>query len=368
MTRKKVLILLGSVCLALMMVAMACAGPAPTPTPTPSPTPSPSPTPTPTPPPTEEVYHFQLQNVNPPPHTQFKVTQQWCDDVKEMTQGQIIIDNLPAGTICESDDTFDALGSGLIDMSCTCGCYHAGICPVASLGFALPGDPRTVLELAHFYYEGGGNDFLRKAYAEYNVYYAAPLVYSGYAMVSREPVESIDDLRNLKVRAIGLMARLLEELGVSTVFIPLDEVYVALSRGTIDACLFGNLAENYDLKMHEVAKYWFLPHFTATQVCEISINMDVWDSLPPHLQATLDVSLHKQTFDYMRKATAEEGMKAASAVEEGCVLFTLPKSVSDEVTKAGLALWDEVATEDPLNAEFLELVREHLATMGYSVE
>jgi len=80
------------------------------------------------------------------------------------------------------------------------------------------------------------------------------------------------------------------------------------------------------------------------------------------------VSLHKQTFDYMRKATAEEGMKAASAVEEGCVLFTLPKSVSDEVTKAGLALWDEVATEDPLNAEFLELVREHLATMGYSVE
>lgn len=57
MTKKKILILLGSVCLALMLavpVVVGCAGPAPTPTPTPTPAPTPTPTPAPTPSPTEE--------------------------------------------------------------------------------------------------------------------------------------------------------------------------------------------------------------------------------------------------------------------------------------------------------------------------
>ncbi len=118
-------------------------------------------------------------------------------------------------------------------MGTTCSCYHGGILPVAATAFALPGDPRGVSEIKDFIYQDEVMDFFRDSYASKNVYYGAPLVMDGYTIVSKKPINTWEDLKSLKVRASGSIARTLQKMNIPTVFIPFSEIYVALSRGTI---------------------------------------------------------------------------------------------------------------------------------------
>jgi len=209
-----------------------------------------------------KTFRFTCQNVNAMEHPGWKVIAQMAEDLKIMSQGQILIDQVGPGGLVKSPQTFETTGSGAIDMAITYGAYHGGIVPVAATSFALPGDPRDMWETLNFYYDEGGLDFLRTQYAKHGVYYAGAMVWPGYGMFSRKNVESLEDIRKLKVRAAGTMATMLHGMGVSTTFIPFAEIYVAMSRGAIDATVSGSHAENYLQNLHEVGKYMVVPDFS----------------------------------------------------------------------------------------------------------
>jgi len=144
-----------------------------------------------------KTFRFTCQNVNAMEHPGWQVIARMAEDLKVMSQGQILIDQVGPGGLVKSPQTFEATGSGAIDMAITYGAYHGGIVPVGATSFALPGDPRDMWETLNFYYEEGGLDFLRTQYAKHGVYYAGAMVWPGYGMFSRKKVESLEDIRNL---------------------------------------------------------------------------------------------------------------------------------------------------------------------------
>lgn len=312
-----------------------------------------------------KTYRFTCQNVNAMEHPGWKVIAAIADDLKTMSQGQIIIDQVGPGGLVKSPQTFESTGSGAIDMSITYGCYHGGICPVGATSFALPGDPRSMWETLNFYYDQGGLDFLRQEYAKHGVYYAGAMVWPGYAMFSKKKVENLDDIRDLKVRAAGTMAKMLHNMGVSTTFIPFAEIYVAMSRGAIDATVSGSHAENYLQDLHEVGKYMVYPDFSGVQTLEVLVNKAKFDSMPEHLQVMFETAVRKASLDFTRTfmkltKTAEKDMLAA-----GVEKIELPQSTVDEIQKAADEIWDKVAEKDKASAEYIKMVRENLEFLGY---
>ena len=312
-----------------------------------------------------KTFRFTCQNVNAMEHPGWQVIAQMADDLKVMSQGQILIDQVGPGGLVKSPQTFEATGSGAIDMAITYGAYHGGIVPVAATSFALPGDPRDMWETLNFYYDEGGLDFLRTQYAKHGVYYAGAMVWPGYAMFSRKKVETLEDVRNLKVRAAGTMATMLHRMGVSTTFIPFAEIYVAMSRGAIDATVSGSHAENYLQNLHEVGKYMVVPDFSGVQTLEVLVNKAKFDSMPDHLKVMFETAIQKSSLEFTRTFMQMEKNAETDMLAAGVTKVELPQATVDEIKKSADAIWDEVGEKDEFSAQYIDMIRNHLKKIGY---
>jgi TRAP-type transport system periplasmic protein len=312
-----------------------------------------------------KTFQYTCQNVNAMEHPGWKVIAQLADDLKVMSQGQIVVDQIAPGGLVQSPQTFEATGSGAIDMAITYGAYHGGVLPVAATSFALPGDPRDMWETLNFYYDEGGLDFLRTHYAKHGVHYAGAMVWPGYAMFSRKKVENIDDIRKLKVRAVGTMATMLHGMGVSTTFIPFSEIYVAMSRGAIDATVSGSHAENFLQNLHEVGKFMVVPDFSGVQTLEVLVNKAKFDSMPEPLRVMFETAIHKASLDFTRSFMQMEKQAETDMLKAGVEKVVLPESTMDEIKKATSAVWDEVAEKDEASAQYIEMLRNNLKNLGY---
>ncbi len=309
-------------------------------------------------------YKFTMQNMFSLNHPITLAVADMAKAVKKSSDGQIDIQILPAGALVKGPNVFETVGNGSIDMGTTCSCYHGGILPVAATAFALPGDPRNVAEILEFIYDEEVLKFYRDAYAKVNVFYGAPLVMDGYTIVSKKPINSWDDLKKMKVRASGTIAKTLQKMGIPTVFIPFSEIYVALSRGTIDAEISGSHAESFLAKTFEVAKYQTVPEISGAQNCELIINQDRWNELPENLQKIFDSEL-KECSVHVAKLFEQENQMIKEKMEaQGAQYVELPQDVVTKWITTAVNLWDEELSKDELSAQYIQLVKKDLKKRG----
>lgn len=314
-----------------------------------------------------KTYKLTMQNMFSLNHPITGAMNQLAKDVEEQSDGQIKIRVLPSGALVKGPSIFESVGMGSIDMGTTCSTYHGGILPVGATAFALPGDPRGVKEIMDFIYQDETMTFLRDAYATQNVFYGAPLVMDGYTIVSKNPINSWDDLKKMKVRASGTIAKTLQKMKIPTVFIPFSEIYVALSRGTIDAEISGNHAESFLGKTFEVAKYQTVPYISGAQNCEVIANQDRVNELPEDLQIILKKALRDSSLNVVKAFDAETKKAMDKMTAQGTEFIELPAEVMARWTKTAIQLWDEELAKDELSAEYIVLVKKHLKSLGYEL-
>ena len=95
--------------------------------------------------------------------------------------------------------------------------------------------------------------------------YAVPWPAQG--LYSKKEINSVDDLKGLKMRIPGLAGEVFAKLGVNVTNIPAGELYTSLDRGTIDALEW--VGPGMDIKMgfHKIAPYYYTGwHEPATEL------------------------------------------------------------------------------------------------------
>lgn len=315
----------------------------------------------------EKTYKFTMQNMFSLNHPATLAMTQLAADVKEKSEGRLTIQVLPSGALVKGPSIFESVGMGSIDMGTTCSSYHGGILPVAATAFALPGDPRGVDEIMDFIYQDDVNAFFKEAYATQNVYYGAPLVMDGYTIVSKNPIYTWEDLKKMKVRASGTIAKTLQKMEIPTVFIPFSEIYVALSRGTIDAEISGNHVESYLGKTYEVAKFQTTPYISGAQNCEVIANQDRVNELPADLRVIFDQALKDSAENMVKAFNAENDEVMAKMTASGAQFIELPEDVMQRWINIAVQMWDEELTQDQLSADYIALVKKDLKSRGYDM-
>jgi len=286
-------------------------------------------------------------------------------EVREMSNGRIEFKIFSGGEIVPTVEMLDAVKAGVLDMAFGCGAYWMDTMPIAGVEYGLPfswKDPGMDVYVA--FWEMGLLDLLREAYAERGVYYLGPVHTDPYALIATKECYSVADLQKLKIRTTGGVAKALENAGISTVYVPVEETYVALSTGTVDGCIYGGAAGYRDMKFDEVAKYYYKPPVLACAVCNQFINMDLWNSLSPDLQAILVYATSDfsqwMTFNYMKM----EYEAIADMSTRGLKLVTLPNETVAELTKAALPVWDEIGAASPRAAKGVEIVKDWFGMKG----
>ncbi|MCP1200254.1 TRAP transporter substrate-binding protein [Notoacmeibacter sp. MSK16QG-6] len=256
---------------------------------------------------------LRFQSSDPAGNPNFQLQQKWAENVSEKTDGAIKIDLLPVESIVAHNETQDAIAAGILDGHVTDTSYFAGKDPAFGLIANPVGAYSDPQEMFDFMNEGGGAELMNELVEPYGLHFIGATTPGLEAFVSKVPLEGVDDLKGLKMRAPeGLVQQVFAAAGAAPVNLPGSEVFTSLDKGVIDAADYTVFSTNQAQGMHDVAQHPVYPGFHSMPLVEISMNKEKWDSLSEEQQTALEESVRE--FAKMQVSTLKERDEAA--VEE----------------------------------------------------
>ena len=223
-------------------------------------------------------------NWAPPPPNPFTRTQAWFwDKVQAQSEGRIKMEYYWSGTLAPTKETVTALKNGIGDGACTMAALFPGQLPLSNVGSLVVSGDLWACSMASI--DLGKQKAIQKELAKWGLRYAAPMSTGPYWVLSMKPVNNLEDLKGLKLRALGEQAKFLSALGAVPVSMPYPEIHEALDKGTIDGTVSNWITCNL-YKLYEVAKYMYKLEVGAGGYY-MAITERTWKKLSPKDQQAI---------------------------------------------------------------------------------
>jgi TRAP-type mannitol/chloroaromatic compound transport system substrate-binding protein len=208
--------------------------------------------------------------------------------VRESTDGNFDIQVFAAGEIVPGLQAMDAAAAGTVECCHTASYYYWGKDPTFALATAVP-FMFNVRQMNAWLYYGGGNDLLNEFYATQGLYgLAAGNTGAQMGGWYRKEINTVADLKGLKMRIGGFAGKIVEKLGVVPQQIAGGDIYPSLEKGTIDAAEWVGPYDDEKLGFYKVAKYYYYPGWwEGGPTLHTLVNLAKWNELPKSYQAAL---------------------------------------------------------------------------------
>jgi len=290
--------------------------------------------------------------------------------IQEMSGGRLTIRVFGGNERVPPFEVFDAVQRGTAEMGHGGAYYWKGKIPASPFFSTVPFG-LTGSEINGWFYHGGGLELYQEAYAPFGVI-PWPIGNSGTQMggwFNRE-INSVDDLKGLKMRIPGFGGEVLMRVGGTPVNIPGAELFTALQNGTIDATEWVGPMNDLAFGLFRAAKYYYYPgwHEPGTAL-EGIVNADAYAALPADLQAIVRYACQAANMDMHADFEAHNGDALKSLVEEhGVELRPFPDDVLAELKRVSLELMEEQAAADELSARVWASLRAYLERVRLSTD
>jgi TRAP-type mannitol/chloroaromatic compound transport system substrate-binding protein len=175
-------------------------------------------------------------------------------------------------------------------------------------------------------------------------------------------INSLEDLKTLKMRIPGLGGEVLERAGGTAVSTPGGEVFTALQTGVIDATEWVGPYNDRALGLNTIARYYYYPGWHEPgATTELIINTKAWDSLPADLQAMVRVAARAINEDLLSEFTARNAEALDDLVKnQGVELRALPPEVLERLRSVAADVVAETAASDELAGRIYDSYRRFL--------
>ena len=271
-----------------------------------------------------------------------------ADLVEEMSDGQMQITVYGAGEQVPAFGVFDAVSSGSHQMGHSGGYFWKGKVPAAQFFTSVPFG-LTADEINAWVNRGGGLELWREIYEPFNIY-PIPAGNTGTQMFGwfNKEINSLEDVKGLKMRIPGIGGEVLKEAGGIPVTLPGGELFTALQTGVIDATEWVGPYNDLTFGFHQAAKYYYYPGWHEPgPMLELLINMDAWNSLPKHLQVIIEIATKAVNQDTLDEYLARNNQALTELIEvHGVELRKLPDDVIEEFRAISNEILSELAEED----------------------
>ena len=234
-----------------------------------------------------QVVEFTYSIFFPPTHAQCKAGEDWAREVEKRTNGAVKINVFPGGTLTSANDCYDGVVKGISDIGMSCFAYSRGRFPVME-AIDLPlGYPNgtAATQIANEFY----NESKPKELEDVHVLYVH--AHGPGLLHTKKPVNTLKDLKGMKIRSTGLSAKLVEALGGVAVAMPQPGTYEALQKGVVDGT-FAPMETMKGWKQGEVVKSTTdCKNIGYTTAMFVVMNKTKWDGLSEDVKkAFTDVS------------------------------------------------------------------------------
>lgn len=299
---------------------------------------------------------------------------EWAKKVAKASNGDLKINVFTDTTLMPVVAHFSGLRDGIADITYHAGTYTPSDLPednvLAVLGIALEDPIQTTFAVADFYINDPAMQALWK---RQNIIFLGAYASVPYNLICRKKVESLADLKGLKLRTPGpVHADWARSVGATPVNVASSEMFTGLDKGQIDCTVMG-ANELKTRSLWDVAKHVNTanlgPYFAGW---EWAMNRKSWNSLTDGqrrilldtiAESTVETELgyiaagkqaldeaaqHKVTVyqpsdDIKSSLTAFASQARAAAIKEGNERFKL-KDTEGLVSRfeATLAKWDKL--------------------------
>jgi TRAP-type mannitol/chloroaromatic compound transport system substrate-binding protein len=299
-----------------------------------------------------------------------EMAQDYADRVEEMSGGRLKIDVLPAGAVVGAFQVLDAVNDGVIDAAHSVPVYWYGKNKAASLfgtGPVFGGSATTMLS---WFYEGGGKELYDELTQDImgmdiDGYLGFPMFAQPFGWFKDE-VNTVEDIKGMKYRTVGLAADLLQNMGMSVSQLPGGEIVPAMERGVIDAFEFNNPSSDRDFGAHDVAKNYYLSSYhQASESFEFLFSRFTMEDLDPDLRAILKYGVEAASTANTAKAMRRYSADLQWLQNEAGVTI---HRTSEEILAAQLEAWDTLIPEleeDPFMKKCLDSQRAWVEQVTY---
>lgn len=319
MKKKRLLTLLGSICLALALVTTLFIGARAQTAPKPAP------------------IELKFAHYSPPGHPMLEgIAKPWSRMLEEKSKGKLKVTIYPGESLCKAKDTYDAVVSGIADIGYGLSLFTPGRHVVTNV-ITTPFAPWCVSsELASqveqkLYDEGR----IAKEFADVKLLFLYTTPPS--TLFTAKPIRSLKDAKGTKLVMYAHTAEGegLEAIGFTPVTLPTPEVYLGLQRGVVEGTIL-TWESCAGRKIYEVAKYAIDLKITTVPFYYI-MNLKKWDSLPPDVKEVVNSLSGMWGAKFAGEATDVANQRAKTKV----VVPALKEVI--ELSPAELERWRKLA-------------------------
>lgn len=273
--------------------------------------------------------------------------------VNEMSGGRLTVRVYGAGEIVPGFEVFDAVSDGTVQMGHSGPYYWKGKAPAAQIFTGVPFG-MNAQEMNGWLHYGGGLELWRELYKPFGLIpFAGGNTGTQMAGWFKQEINSVADLKGLKMRIPGLGAEVLRRVGGLPVSLTGGELFTSLQTGAIDATEWVGPYNDLAFGLHKAAEFYYAFgwHETGTTL-EFIVNEAAYSELPADLQKIVEVAARAVNQDMLDEYTARNNAALQSLLtQHGVKLRQLPDDVLLALKAANEEVLKEQAAADPMFAK-----------------
>lgn len=283
----------------------------------------------------------------------------FANRVAAMSGGRLTVKVFGAGQLVPAFEVFDAVSQGTAQMGHGASYYWTGKTKAAAFFTSVPFG-LNAQEMNGWLHYGGGLELWRELYEPFNLIpFAAGSTGVQMAGWFNREINSMDDIKGLKMRIPGLGGDVITRAGGVSVTMPGGELYTSMQTGVIDATEWVGPYNDLAFGFHQVAKYYYYPGWHEPgPILELIINKGAYASLPKDLQAIVEGAARAVNQDMLDEYTARNNSALVELVEtHGVDVRKLPDDVVAELRRLSAEVVEELAEDTEISRRIAESVK-----------
>lgn len=284
------------------------------------------------------------------------VLKDWEEDFNEIHKGSIQIKAYTAGELTSMQQTIPAVQAGAVDMATCMGAHMGAPIDVVAFESAPPFAWDNAMECLTLWEMRGMKEVVSESWAALGgIVVVGHTICDPLNIISKKPLNSISDLKGLKISGDPNVARIFKDVGITSVTLTYDDLYLSAETGMIDGIAWGGATEGYTNSWYEVCPYFLTNPISGAFTNPWIMNEKLWNSLSPGQQKAITTGLNDLRGRLM--AYYYEGeMESLKHFET----TTIPAEEWNQLRELTFKYWDEeIAPKSDRAARIVNIIKEY---------
>ncbi len=211
-------------------------------------------------------------------------------EVLAKTNGQLKIEPVYGEALSKATEMLDGLKGQAFEAASLCASYYPAKLPLFTVLDLPMLAPHDIMAQARVQMALADHPAMQQEFKRWGVRMLLPIPLPQYQLMGKKRITRAEDLKGVRIRVSGEMAKVLEDFGAVKALVPAPEAFTALDRGVLDMSTFPGTFGFVSYRLHEISKYYIDNISLGSAPCFWAVTETAWGKLAPqHQKLMLDL-------------------------------------------------------------------------------